>query len=240
MKPCLLEGTLHRVVESQQQVATNLLCDTLEDTDVLENMLDRLSKPKIIPGTESLHYLLASPWRYPPLKYGTRFGATTERSLFYASKSDQTCLAESAFYRLKFFHDMRELLPQLRSRHTLFEAKYRTASGLELQQKPFSEFAEILSHKTGYGPCQQLGAELRAAGIEAVEFTSARDPERGVNVALFTPAALVSKKPGHTSKWFCLTTADGVSFSREGRPGKIVSFQATDFYHNGGLPKPAQ
>lgn len=239
-KPQLLEGTLHRIVESQTQVATNQLCDSFEEADILESMLDEISKPKNIPGTEGLHYLLSSPWRYPPLKYGSRFGSYTERSLFYGSKREETCLAESAFYRLKFFQDMTDGLDFIRTSHTVFEVCYRTERGLELQNPPFSQFVELLTDKVSYGPCQLLGAGIREAGIEAIEFISARDPSRGENVALFSPVAFASKEPQSMSKWSCLTSGKGVSFSRDGRPSKVVSFLAESFFHNGVLPKPAE
>ena len=52
-----------------------------------------------------------------------------------------------------------------------------------------------LSSKTDYRDAQQLGRELREAGVEACVFTSARTLERARNVALFEPAFATSRPP---------------------------------------------
>lgn len=46
-----------RLVESQEQVATNQLVSSLERQAVLEDMLEA-TKPRLRKGTETLHYLL--------------------------------------------------------------------------------------------------------------------------------------------------------------------------------------
>ena len=70
-------------MESQEQVATNRLVATLAEQDLLESMLEA-SKPPLPKGTARLDYLLATPFRYPPLPHGSRFGGRHEPSLFYA------------------------------------------------------------------------------------------------------------------------------------------------------------
>ena len=71
-----------RVAESQQKVATNTLVDTLEEQKLLEDMLDRV-KPRIPKDCEHYDYLIYTPFRYPPLKHGSRFGEKIHPSLFY-------------------------------------------------------------------------------------------------------------------------------------------------------------
>ncbi|MCV6615090.1 MAG: RES family NAD+ phosphorylase [Cellvibrionaceae bacterium] len=39
---------------------------------------------------------MSTPFRYPPLAYGSRFGSTLERGIFYASQELATAFAESA------------------------------------------------------------------------------------------------------------------------------------------------
>lgn len=87
---------------SQEQVATNQLVGSLERQAVLETLLEK-TKPSLRVGTESLHYLLAMPFRYPPLKHGSRFGTRSAPSLFYGSQKIGTVLAESAYYRFLFW-----------------------------------------------------------------------------------------------------------------------------------------
>ena len=104
-RPAPLRGTLVRLIENQEQVATQGLVDTLAEQALLEELLER-SKPPRPPGTERLHYLLATPFRYPPLRHGSRFGAREDPSLFYGSRQLPGALAEGAYYRFVFFHGM--------------------------------------------------------------------------------------------------------------------------------------
>src|SRR5688572_23792731 len=93
----------YRVVESQHLSATRKLVDSVEEHEALEVLIEH-SKPKIPKGPEfkRLHYLLFTPFRYPPLKHGSRFGKISERSLWYGSLELETALAEVAFYRFYF------------------------------------------------------------------------------------------------------------------------------------------
>lgn len=237
--PSLLGGVLHRIVESQEQVATrNLVEGDLADQAVLEAEIEA-SKPARPPGTDRFDNLLATPWRYPPLRHGSRFGTRHEPSLFYGAGGTATALAEAAYYRFVFRDDMAVAPESVGSQHTLFEARYRTERGLRLQAEPFETWQAILTHLSDYGPTQSLGTALRAAGIAAFEFTSARDPHGGHNVALVEPAALVSNRHLRPSGWFCSTNREAVTFSRRASPAKVVRFALTDFLVSGALPRPA-
>jgi hypothetical protein len=89
-------GTLYRLVESQEQVATLGYVDTLEEQALLEAMLDEV-KPPYRAGTEGLHYLLRTPFRYPPLPWGSRFGRVHEPGIFYGARNTDATLAEAAY-----------------------------------------------------------------------------------------------------------------------------------------------
>ena len=237
--PVLLGGRMFRLVESQEQIATlDLVGGDLAKQALLENLLEA-SKPPRFPGTEQLDYLLATPWRYPPLRYGSRFGRRHEPSLFYGSCSAATGLAESAYYRWVFLFDMAAPPACLRSRHTRFQAHYRSERGLRLQQAPFSAFESVLTHKSDYRETQALGSALREAGIEAFEYRSARDPKGGVNIALLAPRALSSKHAEQLQSWLCTTTLDEVMFSYQGQPGVLQRYVINDFLVDGRLPRPA-
>ena len=146
------------------------------------------ASPRLPKGTARLDYLLATPFRYPPLPHGSRFGGRHEPSLFYAARGVTTVLAESAYYRFVFWQGMREPPPvPLRTQHTLFGARLRARRGYALQLPPFATFREVLASRDDYGPTQQLGRALRDAGADAVEYVSARDAHGGLNVALYTP-----------------------------------------------------
>src|SRR3954469_13342301 len=84
-----------RVVESQHQVSTRKLVDTAEEQALLEDMIDRVKPPDLTGG--SLHYLLFTPFRYPPLNHGSRFGTRRERGIWYGSSDRRTAFAEVSY-----------------------------------------------------------------------------------------------------------------------------------------------
>jgi hypothetical protein len=236
--PIRLAGSLQRLVESQEQVATNQLVSSLARQAILEDMLEA-TKPPLRHGERPLHYLLATPFRYPPLKFGSRFGRRSEPSLFYGAIETRTVLAEAAYYRFVFWHGMVTPPPRkLDTQHTLFGAKYRTQRGLRLQEPPFAEHEKTLAHPEQYSATQALGTAMREAGVEAFEYRSARDPGRGINVALFTPKALAGRRPAFQDPWLCELTAEHVRFHAV--QGKArYDFPLATFQVNGELPWPA-
>lgn len=238
-EPSLVEGELHRLVESQEQVATTSLVDNLAEQSLLEDLLEA-AKPPRRPGTEGMHYLLATPFRYPPLRHGSRFGSRFEPGIFYGAQSLTTALAEGAYYRLLFWTAMATPPPsgRLLTQHTAYRARYRAERGVRLQDRPWADFEHVLRHPSDYGSTQQLGRTLRDAGIGLAEYRSARDPNGGINVAVFAPAALVSRRPVDPQPWLCETRAERVVFS--GPRGRAVqSFPLTLFEVDGRLPLPA-
>lgn len=236
-QPIALAGTLRRLVESQEQVATHRLVGSLAHQSLLEDMLES-TKPPLRRGTEELHYLLATPFRYPPLKHGSRFGKRSEPSLFYGARETRTVLAEAAYYRFVFWYGMVEPpSAKLDTQHTLFGAEYQTERGLQLQNPPFAAHAQVLTHPADYGPTQALGASMRETGIEAFEFVSARDPEQGINVALFTPAALAGSRPVFQDAWLCESSGEHVRF-HAAHAKEIYDFRIDLFRINDELPWP--
>ncbi len=234
----IIQGKLIRIVESQEQIATNQLVDNLAEQQQLEELLEQ-SKPASSISSSALHYLLATPFRYPPLKHGSRFGPRFTPSLLYASKTKSAAFAETAYYRCYFWHGMLTAPPakKLITEHTLFTASYYSKNGLKLQQAPFNQQQDILTDPSQYAATQQLGEEMRRNGIDAFEYISARDLKQGINVALFSPNALLSKKPTEQQQWICETTAEKVSlFSKN---GKLYTYPLESFLVNAKFPTPA-
>ncbi|HMM47567.1 MAG TPA: RES family NAD+ phosphorylase [Thiobacillaceae bacterium] len=236
--PERLSGRLLRLVESQEQVATRRLVDSLERQAVLESMLEA-TKPPLSAGTGALHYLLATPFRYPPLKHGSRFGTRGEPSIFYGSLATRTVLAEAAYYRFVFWQGMATPpAAKVDTQHTLFCTTYRTELGLRLQAPPFSAYREMLASRIDYRASQALGTVMRGAGVEAFEFSSARDADGGVNVGLFTPRAFARKTPASQEQWLCELTGEHVRF-RPVRGSELHEFTRAAFEVDGRLPWPA-
>jgi len=234
-----IRGILHRLVESQQAVATLDYVDTLEEQAILESLLEA-SKPDWPADSRRYHYLLRTPFRYPPLAWGSRFGGRSEPSLLYGGLSARTTLAEVAYYRFIFFFSMSEPPPKplIRSQHTLFTAAYQTPRGVRLQEPPFARHARRLADPGDYRESQALGADMRAAGVLAFEYPSARDPQGGLCVGLFSVLALADTKPRTQQAWLCETSEDEVAFKPAGGTD-VTTFNLTAFLAGGKLPRPA-
>ena len=84
-----------RAVEAQHQVSTRKLVDSVEEQILLEELIERAKPPDVTHG--KTHYLLATPFRYPPLRYGSRFGGRHERGIWYGSETRGTAFAEVAY-----------------------------------------------------------------------------------------------------------------------------------------------
>lgn len=233
-----LAGEVLRMVESQEQVATQRLVANLREQDLLESLLER-SKPPRPAATSELDYLLATPFRYPPLRHGSRFGRRHEPALFYAARGRPTLLAEAAYYRFVFWQGMKVPPSRpLRTQHTLFGVRIHARRAYCLQRPPFDTHRAKLASPSDYGDTQALGSALRSAGADAIEFRSARDQEGGLNVALYTPAAFAEPRPSFREEWLCETAADRVSFRARGVLG-VHTLPLEQFTVDGTLPMPA-
>ena len=109
--------------------------------------------------------------------------------------------------------------------------------GLRLHHPPCASHAPILTHPADYGPTQRLGRALREAGYGAFEYLSARDKSAGINVALFEPDTLFSRKPLFLQPWLCETRRETVRFSSTA--ADLHLFQLEAFRVAGYLPRPA-
>jgi hypothetical protein len=230
-------GKLWRMVESQEQIATMALVDTLAEQAELERLIERSKPPR--QGTEHLHYLLATPFRYPPLRHGSRFGSCFEPSLYYGALQTSALLAETAYYRFVFAAGPARPFPApLLTHHTAFSARFRAGRGVRLQAPPFDRHRERLTSRISYADTQALGTAMRADGVQAFTFVSARDPEEALNAALFEPSALVDTSPREQASWSCETTATMVTL-REHAAHRVTAFALATFLVDGRLPAPA-
>ena len=232
-----LKGLLWRVVEDQSEIATMELVETLDEQMRLEELLDA-TKPSY-PETAPDDYLLATPFRYPPLNWGSRFGARHEMSIFYGSLLQETAAAELAYYRFVFLEGVEEAFPNpaIRASYDLFSARFKCEPGLDLTKEPFTAYADTLQHKANYQPTQTLGRELRAAEIQGITYQSARCPKAGLNVAIFEPAGLVSRKPVQMLKCYCEATRSRVVLKLDRT--QFLEFPRDLFLMDGNLPEPA-
>ena len=238
-EPQRLSGPAWRAVESQHVSSTRKLVDSDDEQQVLEALIDT-AKPPWPTGRRfvGLHYLLATPFRHPPLRYGSRFGTRRERGIFYCAEEQATVLAEKAYYVLLFLEGTEADIEPLTRPLTVFQVRVSTKKGADLSQAPFDAHVERISSPTSYRDSQPLGASMRAAGVAAFRFVSARDPEGGANIGLFEPV-FTTKQPINAEQWICTATRARAEL----KPGPAVmrsrtSFPRAVFEVDGTLPMP--
>ena len=236
-----LNLTPWRIVEAQHVTSTRKLVDSEEEQQILEEEIDRV-KPPLPDDTEfrGMHYLLFTPFRYPPLPHGSRFGTRQERSLWYGSEEVRTAQAEVAYYRLLFFAGSSAIFENTELRLTAFTASVFSETGIDLTTVPFSKFEKYISSKSDYSSSQKLGLQMRNDDVEVIRYVSARDRKKGINVALFTSKAFRSKNPTASQTWVCIAGSDRVEFTRSDLlSNEHAVFKKTDFVVDGKLPAPA-
>jgi hypothetical protein len=227
-----------RVVEAQHRVSTRKLVDSDAEQAVLESVLDA-HKPPVRRGG-GLHYLLFTPFRYPPLRRGTRFGARYEPSLWYGSEAVRTAMAEVAYYRLLFLEGTTADLGLVETDLSAFRVPVKTRRGVDLTSGVFARWRSRIASKTSYASSQPLGAAMREDGVEAFRYESARDGEGGVSAGLFTPDAFGARRPAAVETWYCAATREAVECRRRDYfSGAALRFPRGPFLVRGDLPRPA-
>ena len=231
-----------RIVEVQHVLATRKLVDSAEEQEILEHLIEAAKPVLEDKEFKALHYLLATPFRYPPLLYGSRFGTRAEKSLWYGSLTQDTAMAETAYYRLVFLSGSQVDFGIVEIWLTFFLAQIKTVHGIDLTKQPFTKHQEVISSAESYQASQQLGTAMRTNSVEAFCYISARDPQEGTNVGLFTPKAFAAKKPKANSlqNWQCIANHNAVEFIDTKSLKKISKiFHAKEFMKNNKLPTPA-
>lgn len=236
-----LEARPWRAVEAQHVVSTRKLVDSDADQRLLEELIER-SKPPPGDDARGLHFLLATPFRYPPLPHGSRFGTRAERGIWYGAETPRTCFAEVAYYRLLFLGGTAAAIVPLLVELTAFRADVQTGRGVDLTAPPFDAHVERISSPTSYRDSQPLGRGMRDDGVEVARYRSARDREEGANLAVLSPPAFARRKPRGFQTWICVADTEAVELSKRDyveRARASFRFPRSDFEVDGALPSPA-
>ncbi len=227
-----------RAVEAQHQVSTRKLVDTADEQQLLEDLIDGAKPPD--PTGGKLHYLLATPFRYSPLRHGSRFGTRHESGIWYGSQTRETLFAEVAYYRLVFLEGTTADLGAVTTQLTAFTVHARSTRGVDLMEPPFASHRRTIASPVKYAATQSLGRAMRDAGVELFKFPSARDPRRGANVAAFTPDVFGKAKPRDLQTWHCTATKAVVELAKRDYFGReTYAFSRETFLVAGALPAPA-
>jgi hypothetical protein len=241
LRPLRLEPW--RAVEAQHQVSTRKLVDSAAEQELLESLIDGAKPPAAAAarGHRALHYLLTTPFRYPPLRHGSRFGGRFERGLWYGAESLRTAFAEVAYYRLLFLEGTAADLGVIEAALSAFRATIETARGIDLVAPPFDAHRAAISSPTDYSASQVLGAAMREAGAEAFRFPSARTSGAGAApcVAAFTPEVFRGRPHGFQT-WHCTASTERVEFTtRDYFRRETIAFDRIAFLVGDSLPAPA-
>jgi len=208
------ERDLWRGVEAQHRVATMRLVDTLDEQQLLEQLLER-SKPPLPPQAERTHYLLCTPFRYVS-EWPSRFRRPDEPGAWYGADEPATVAAELAHWRWKFFMDSDGLREgSLVTELTFFQARF-AGSELDITQLPWAEHRATWKDTGDCSACHELASAVRVLQppLQAIRYESARR-EGGCCQVVFDVLALSLPNPHLQQTWTCKTTKALVLLSHD-------------------------
>jgi len=225
-----------RVVEAQHRISTRKLVGSDHEQWLLEELIE-IAKPPAV--DEALHYLLSTPFRYPPLRHGSRFGTRWEPGIWYGSETIDAAFAEVAYYRLLFLDGTDADLGTIETELSAFQASVETRRGLDLSARSFDAWRGTLESKTSYAGTQPFGGSMRDCGVEMFRYRSARDPSAGTNIGLLVPAVFSVRRPRRLETWRSASTTGAVEFSKHDYFNRrAVVFTRDQFEADGVLPNP--
>lgn len=203
-----------RGVEAQHVVSTLRLVDTVEEQDLLEQLLES-SKPARPDGAEAKHYLLATPFRYRPA-HQSRFRPANALGQWYGAESIYGAAAEVAYWRHRFILDSAGLLGQvLLTEHSFFQAALKGLC-VDLMQPPWLHARPAWTQANDYSATQALASEAQRKGVQWLSYESVRAPGQRCAVA-FDVNCLAEPTPSLDStlqRWVCKATRHLVMFTR--------------------------
>lgn len=190
-----------RVVEAQHRISTNRLATNIDDQHMLELLAEEV-KPQMPESARHLDFLLAAPFRYGHTQ-SSRFRRAGEKpGIFYASERESTAIAETAYWRLRFFSRSPGFTPpSTTSEHTSFSVKVSAERALDLTAEPFATSAELWTNPEDYTACQELAGAAREVDTQVIRTISVRDPEQGCNIVVLDPAAFAEHSPRRGKTW---------------------------------------
>lgn len=222
-------GTVWRLVEAQHRISTNRLAASRAEQEQLE-LLAEAVKPQLPASASRLDYLLASPFRYGHTQ-PSRFRKAHERpGIFYASESETTAIAESAYWRLRFFARSPGFAPpSTTSEHSSFRVRLACDRTLDLTAHPFAAEQARWTDPLDYSACQELAAQARLAETQAIRTLSARDRDRGCNLVVLSPTAFAERAPRHGKTWHLRYEKGRLACIAASPHDLYIEFTAADF-----------
>lgn len=198
------------------------LVESLDEQRTLEKLLDE-SEPALPAGTTGLHWLLFTPFRYPPPPGGSRFRGDNDPGVFYSADSIETACAELGYWRWRHLLESPEMDHIPPRGQTVFQVSVR-ALGIDLRDKPFARSKAKWTHPSDYSACQKVAREARTAGLGLLRYRSVRDPRQGGCVAVLDPAAFSFHEPIASQTWHLSIFRERVVW-RSDNPLKDISLE---------------
>ena len=155
------EGELWRAVEAQHVVATTALVDTLDEQHTLERLLEE-GKPAIPLAARRLHWLLFTPFRYPPPPRGSRFRGPADPGVFYGADEIRTACAELGYWRWRHLQDSPALAAMPTKPQTLFRSRV-AATCVDLRKPPFVRDRAAWTRPDDYADCHAAAGNSNSA-----------------------------------------------------------------------------
>lgn len=216
------QDAVWRIVDAQHIASLMKIVDGRDEQDLLEALLEG-SKPALPATAAALDYLLATPFRYNPLRGGSRFRSATDPGVFYGAESIHTASAELGYWRWKFLQDAVDLEKLEPVAHTAFRADVSTLV-TDLRNPPFSADSEAWLHPTDYGATQGFARVAREASIGGIIYQSVRDPHPAWCMAILAPQAFSKRSPNPALQtWWLAVHQDEVIWRRD---DKSMTFSA--------------
>ena len=197
------------------------LADSLAEQALLESILGA-SKPVLPAGTERLHYLLATPFRYRP-RIGSRFRAPFDAGVWYGAEALRTALAEKSYWLQRFLIDSPQTPDLGPVPHTAFSASVR-AQAIDLTRRPLARHRTAWTAPTDYAHTQALALVAREVGVSMIRYESVRHPEHKACVAVLTPNAFRPPRPRHQETWFIAAARERVRCAQDPLSGASWEF----------------
>ena len=198
-KPAIIALEVWRAVEAQHRIATMVLVDSVDEQALLEHLLD-VSKPPLSIEQRSLHWLLFTPFRYPPLPSGSRFRAPNDPGVFYGAEQRRSACAELGYWRWRLLLDS----PALNAIEPMPQTVFKTplyGRAIDLRQPPYATDSAHWTHPRDYQACQNLAQQARGANIQILRYESVRDPQHGGCVALLSHTGFAADAPTEHQTW---------------------------------------
>ena len=208
------------------------LVDSLDEQQVLERILDD-AKPPVPAAARKLHWLLFTPFRYPPPPGGSRFRGPNDPGVFYGADEIRTACAELGYWRWRHLRESPALAAMPVKPQTVFRAEVATGA-VDLRRPPFDAARRQWTDRDDYAACQALARAAREGDVGAIRYESVRDPRHAGCGAVLAAQAFARANPLEQQTWMLSVTRERVVWQRTG----VTREQAFEFDGEGWTTPP--